>query len=167
MDRIILVQEQPRGASQLVEIPVTVAGTRINLPDVQQLRNTATETVVIKAIRLVTFKVLTNGLLQNTLVNAPLTELRKMALVLYAEGWEKGLNIPILTLNDYYDADAAVATTIPFRQIRTAFADWKSVDWSKSYLNFVAPAVPSYVVLLEVEYQKFDVNTGREITYQK
>jgi hypothetical protein len=155
---ITLVQEQPRGSSILVEIPIVAGTQRQNLPDVQQLRSQEGQVIIIKAIRLITPKVLTNAItLAGT--NAPVTELRKIALTLYCEGWEKGKYIPLLVLNDVADSDAAVATTIPFRNVATKLDNWRNVDWAQSYIQFgngVAPAGAPYIIMLEVEYEKLN-----------
>lgn len=158
--------DEPRGPSELVEIPVPAAVvSRVQLPDQQQLRSLPDRMIVIKAIRLITDKVLTNS---PTLgfPNAALAELRKISLVIYSEGWEKGHLIPLLELVDIADADSTAATTIPYKLKTTRFADWKNVDWSKSYLQY-SNGTPSsgsaYAVLLEVEYQQFD-NQGQVIT---
>ena len=157
MADIILVQEEPRGPSILVEVPVTSAGQKVKLPDVQQLRSQEGQTIIIKAIRLITAKVLANAI-DLALVNAPIGQLINMSLTLYSEGWLKGQNIPVLVLNDMNDSDAAVATTIPFRNKATRLNDWRNVDWAQSYLLFAngfAPT-PSYAVIFEVEYIKLD-----------
>src|ERR1700690_2654698 len=99
-DSIILVQDEPRGPSQLIEIPVTVTGqSRIAFPDIQQLRSLVNQNIIIKQMRLITKEILTNGTITG-FVNAPVTELQKIALLIYCEGWEKGQYIPILTLSD-------------------------------------------------------------------
>lgn len=154
---ILLVQEEPRGPSQLIEIPIATATTSFALPDVQQLRSQQGQVIIIKAIRLVTIKVLSNAPVSGN-ANAPVTELRKISLVLYAEGWMKGYQIPLLELNDVADADSAVATTIPYRNRTTRFDNWTNVDWSKSILQFSngTVAVPTYSILLDVEYIKLD-----------
>jgi len=126
-----LVQEEPRGPSQLIEIPVPTAGVgRVPLPDIQQLRSQVGQVIIIKALRLIPVSVLS---LAPTLggANAPLTELVKISLVLYCEGWEKGQLIPILTLADTFTE----ASGIPTRFRTTRFDNWKNVDWSKSYLQ--------------------------------
>lgn len=155
---IILVQEEPRGPSQLVEVPVAVATQRQRLPDVQQLRSQEGQTIIIKAIRLITPKVLPNAMtIAGT--NAPIAELQKICLVLYSEGWEKGQMIPLLTLNDVADADATTATTIPYRNQATRFNNWRNVDWAQSYLQYAngqAAANTPYVVMFDVEYIKLD-----------
>jgi len=165
MDKdIILVQEEPRGPSQLIEIPVPLATQKQRLPDVQQLRSQEGQTIIIKALRLITNKVLTNAMVL-TGTNATLAELRKICLVLYSEGWEKGQMIPLLSLNDMADADSANATTIPYRNKTTRFNNWRNVDWAQSYLlyaNGVPAAGTPYVVLLEAEYIKLDKH-GDEI----
>lgn len=159
MENIILVQEEPRGPSQLVEVPVTANGlTRINFPDIQQLRSQVGQNIIIKWIRLITVKVLSNGPTIGS-VNAPLAELQKVSVTLYSEGWEKGQLIPLLTLNDVADADSANATTIPYRQHETRFANWKNVDWSKSYLqyaNSTSSANSPYVFIFDIGYVKLD-----------
>lgn len=153
-DRVILVQEEPRGPSQLIEIPVTVNGVnRVAFPDIQQLRSDTTQMIIIKAMRLITADVLTHGII-NGAVTAPLAELQKMAVVLYSDGWEKGQLIPILTFNDM----ALPAGTIPHRYHQQRFNNWEKVDWSKSYLQFANATVSAnspYVVMFDVEYTRF------------
>lgn len=162
---ILLVQEEPRGPSQLIEIPVTVNGIqKVKLPDVQQLRSTDNQIVVIKAIRLVTPKV-SPRCATLAFPNAPLAELQKMFLVIYCEGWEKAQLIPLLVLNDVVDADSTAATTIPYRNKATRFNDWRKVDWAQSFLQFGNGSVSantSYGVMLEVEYVKLN-NQNLEI----
>lgn len=157
MADIMLVQEEPRGPSILVEIPVTGTGQKVKLPDVQQLRSQEGQIIIIKAIRLITPKVLV-GAITLTLPNAPLAQLINMSITLYSEQWLKGENIPILSLNDMVDADATTATTIPYRNKTTRLNDWRNVDWAQSYLLFANgfTPTPAYAVLLDVEYIKLD-----------
>lgn len=157
--QVLLVQEEPRNNSILIEIQVPIGVQRVQFPDVQQLRGTNYETIIIKSVSLVTPKVLSHGIL-NGLENAPVTELRKMAAVLYSMGWERAQYIPVLFLNDTADADATTATTIPYKNTPPRFADWKRVSWDKCYLQF-ADGQPSagadpYTVIFEVQYMKFD-----------
>jgi hypothetical protein len=155
---LILVQEEPRGPSQLVEIPVTAATQRVQLPDVQQLRSMVGQTIIIKAIRLITDKVLVGGMTIQA-PTATLDELKKICLVLYSEGWEKGQMIPILSLNDMADFDSSGTPVIPYRNKTTRFNNWRNVDWAQSYLLYAngnpADNLP-YVVMLDVEYIKLD-----------
>ena len=159
MNEILLIQEEPRGPSQLVEVPITINGSqKIKLPDVQQLRSMQGQTIIIKGIRLITFKVLTRGMTINA-VNAPLAELQKISLVIYSENWEKAQMIPLLTLNDMADADSTAATTVPYRNKATKFNDWRDVDWAQSYLlysNGTSSANAPYVVMFDVDYIKLD-----------
>jgi hypothetical protein len=156
---VVFIQEQPRGPSELVEIPVSTAGVyRVNIPDIQQLRSQVGQIIIIKAIRLVTVDVLTNGVITG-FVNAPATEIKKIVLVIYSNGWEKGHYIPLQVLNDTHLS----ASIFSYRDYKTDFDDWQNVDWSKSYLLYangtggsvLAGAVP-YVVMIEVEYVKLD-----------
>jgi hypothetical protein len=161
-DSIILVQDEPRGPSQLIEVPVTVAQSRIPFPDIQQLRSLVNQNIIIKQMRLITLDVLTNGVITG-FANAPVAELQKITLLLYCEGWEKGQYIPILTLNDC-NVDGG---TFPHRYHETRFNNWQNVDWSKSYLQYAngttaAPGEDGYCVMLDVQYLKFD-SQGKEI----
>jgi hypothetical protein len=151
MNQQIIVQEEPRGPSELVEINVPRNGMqRIPFPDVQQLRSTPQNNIIIKGIRLITPDVLTHAPI-NGGTTSPVAELQKMALVLYCEGWEKGHLIPLLVLNDV----AMPAGTAPFRYQPTRFDNWVNVDWAKSYVqlgNGTSTANSPYNILLEVEY---------------
>lgn len=155
MREIVFLQDEPRGPSIVVEIPVSTNGRgRVSLPDVAQLRSTANQRIVLKSIRLITLDVLTNGPLTG-LANAPLAELQKMTLTLYAEGWEKGQTIPILPMNDM----EVPGGTFPHRYSQTNFNDWSAVDWPKSYIQYANGTLSAnapYVVLLDVQYVKLD-----------
>lgn len=162
MPDIILVQEEPRGPSQLIEIPVTAANKqRINFPDIQQLRSTVDMTIITKVIRLIPAAALTHAPTAGG-VNAPDTELAKISVVIYCEGWEKGQLIPAFVLNDIQTANT------PFRFASTRFANWKNIDWNKSYLQFangtssVLPGGNPYNVIMEVEYLRLD-KQGKEV----
>ncbi len=151
----VIVQDEPRGPSVLIEVPVTINGQqRIPIPDISQLRSTTTTRIIIKGLRLVSNEVLTNGII-NAAVNAPATELQKMSLTIYAEGWEKGQTIPILTFNDFRFTVGA----IPFRYSSTRLSNWVNVDWPKSYIqlaNGTVTAGAPYVVLLDCEYERLN-----------
>lgn len=154
---IALVQEEPRGPSQLIEVPVGTNGlNRVNLPDIQQLRSTQTENIILKGMRLVIASVLTNGIISGT-VNAANTELAKIALVLYCEGWEKMQYMPLFTMNDMFDPGG----TAPHNFNPTRFNNWRKVDWTKSYLQYANGTVSvgaPYVVMFDVLYEKLDAN---------
>lgn len=154
---IILVQEEPRNASQLIEIPITQNGvSRVQIPDIQQLRNQSDQTVVIKSLRLITPSVLSFAPVSGNAV-APLTELVKLSLTLYSEGWERGQLIPLLVLNDIFTEGSGV----PYRQFPTRFANWKNVDWSKSYVQYSngtgGAAGQPYSIVFDCEYMKFNL----------
>jgi hypothetical protein len=160
--QVILVQEEPRGPSQLVEVQVTSNGlTRVNFPDIQQLRSMVGQRIIIKGMRLITDNVLTKAPLSGN-TTAPIAELKKIALTIYCQGWEKGQLIPVLTLNDVSGDGGA---SIPYRMFPTKFSNWENVDWSKSYLQFsngTSSANAPYSVLFDIEYVKLD-SSGAEI----
>lgn len=151
--RLVLVQEEPRGPSQVIEVPVTANGlSKINFPDIANLRNQDDQIIVIKALRLITPSVLTNGPVSG-LANAPLTELQKISLVLYSEQWEKGQYIPVLTLNDMFTEGSGE----PWKDRTTKLDNWRNLDWNKcfaQYSNSTVTAGTPYCLLFEVEYVK-------------
>lgn len=160
MNQMILLQDEPRGPSILIETLVQTGQTRVPLPDVQQLRSTADRAIIIKGFQLVTLDSLTRGILIDA-PNAPATEIQKMTLTLYAEGWEKGQNIPLAPLNDV----TTQAATFPHRYKRSIFDNWQKVDFPKSYLQFAAGTAAvggPYVVILDCLYIKLDAK-GNEI----
>jgi hypothetical protein len=155
----VIVQDEPRGPSVLIEVPVTINGQqRIPIPDINQLRSTTTNRIIIKALRLIPPEILTNGII-NASVNAPVTELQKMSLTIYCEGWEKGQTIPLLTFNDFVFATGSA----PYRNNSTRFSNWVNVDWPKSYLqlaNGTVVAGAPYVVLLDCEYERLNADNN-------
>lgn len=162
-NNIIIAQASPRPASQLIEILVPAgAGTRVNLPDIQQLRSLSDLIVILKALRLITVDVLTHGVISGV-ANAPLAELRKMTLVLYCEGWEKAQYIPVLTLNDMAGTNQGAQGSHNYAL--TQFDNWQKVDWTKSYLQYAngqAAAGTPYCVMFDVQYLRVDTQ-GQEI----
>lgn len=154
-DKIIMLPEEPRGASQLIECPIpAVVISKQMLPDVQNLRSMQGQDIIIKAIRLIPNTILTTSPLIGIPV-APLTELQKMSLVLYSEGWEKGQLIPLLSLIDTFTEGSG----IPWRYNTVRLDNWKNVDWTKSYFQYSSGTPSSgsaYSVILEAEYIKLD-----------
>lgn len=156
MDPKIIFQEEPRGPSVLVEVRVAANGeSRIPFPDTNQLKTTPDRVIVVKMMRLITNDVAVGGVLKSG-VNAPTSELQKMFLTIYCDGWEKATSIPVLTLND----TGLMAGLIPMRNRQTNFDDWKGISWDKTYLQFANGQVSAnapYVVLFDVQYVKLDV----------
>lgn len=161
-ERLVLVQEEPRGPSQIIEIPVTTNGLgKVNFPSIANLRNQEDQVIIIKKIQLITPSVLTNAPVSGAVV-APLTELQKISLVLYCEGWEKGQLIPALTLNNMFTEGSGE----PFKTSPVRFDSWRNLDWEKSYLQYSNGTVTAgqpYAVVFEVEYVKLkkDPLTGQ------
>lgn len=160
-DKLVLVQEEPRGPSQLIEVQVTTNGlTKVNFPDIANLRNQEDQIIIIKKIQPITDTVLTNGPISGLPV-APLTELQKISLSLYCEGWVKGELIPLLSLNNLFTEGSG----IPYRQTPVKFDSWRNLDWNKSTVQFsngtVIAGAP-YCLLFDVEYVKLrkDPTTG-------
>lgn len=161
-EQLIFLQSEPRGPSQIIEVPVVQnAQFRVPFPDQTQLKSNQEQKVIIKAWRLITPDVLTNAVLSGN-VNAPVTELQKITLVIYAEGWEKGQGIPILTLNDMQ----LNGGTAPNAPEQTRFNNWINIDWTKCFLQYSngtgGSAGATYSVLFDILYLKLDKD-GNEI----
>ena len=149
------VADEPRGASQLIEIPIpAIVTSKVQLPDVQQLRSQSGQVVIIKALRLISPDLLATSPTLG-LTNATLAELQKISLTIWSENWERATLIPILELID----SGILTGAFPFKIRTTRFDNWQNVDWPKSYLQY-SNGTPSsgaaYAVILEAEYSKFD-----------
>lgn len=160
MNPTILVQQEPRGPSIQIEIPVTLNGQfQVPFPDQPQLRSKMDQKIVIKGIRLITPDVLSNAWLSGN-ANAPVTELQKMSATFYAEGWEKGQKIPLLTLNGMQ----LQGGTAPNAQEWTRVDDWVNVDWPKCFLTFSngtgGSAGATYSVVMDILYVKLDAQNN-------
>lgn len=155
MGQVVMLQDEPRGPSILIEVNVTSNGLqRVPFPDIAQLRSTIDQKVIIKSLRLITAEVLTRAVVASN-VTAPVAELQKMSITLYSEGWEKGQTIPILILNDM----TTQAGTIPHRYGGTYFDNWVNVDWPKSYIQYSNGTVSAnspYTILLDCQYVRLD-----------
>lgn len=154
MNTTFLVQEEPRGPSQLIEVAVPAQVVSVvQIPVIQNLQNQTDQIVIVKAIRVIPDSVLTNGPVQG-LVNAPLAELQKASMVIYSENWIKGQLIPLCSLIDIFTE----ASGIPWKSRTTRLDSWRNVDWGKSFIQY-SNGTPSsgltYEFIFEVEYQKF------------
>jgi hypothetical protein len=156
--KTMLVQEEPRGPSMLIEIQ-KIAGvtSKLTLPDVPQLHNQPDQIIIIKAMRIIPDAVSPTSPTLGV-ANAPLTELVKMFFTIYSEQWEKGQLIPVPELIDIFIEGSG----IPWRNRTAQFNSWKNVDWNKSFFTY-ANGTPSiagaYAVLLEAEYVKLQMVT--------
>jgi hypothetical protein len=155
MGQVVLVQDEPRGPSILIEVSIATNGLqRIPFPDISQLRSTIDQKIIIKGFRLIPAEILTNAVIAPN-VNAPTSELQKMSVTLYSEGWEKGQTIPILTFNDFVFATG----NTPYRNHSTRFDNWVNVDFPKSYIQFANGTVSAgtpYTILIDCEYIRLD-----------
>lgn len=149
-------------ASDIVEIPIGNAANQATIPDQPNLRNQGDQVIVVKSVRLVTANVLSHGPTTGT-ANMAIADLKKATLVLYANGWEKGKYIPLLTLNDVNNNDSTAATTTPNVGAIPTFDDWENVDWNKSRIQLAngQTTAAAAVVLLQVQYQKFVIVNGQ------
>lgn len=138
------------GLFQEIEIPVNVgAGTKVMIPDQPQLRIQKDQRIFIQAIEV--FSIITSPVSPNGVANATLAELQKAVLSLYIKGEEKIYRYPLLALVGINDG------TTPFRFQLPEF-DNLEVDWAKSYIQFSSAPVPTYVILLGIQYTRVQSN---------
>lgn len=160
-NKMMLVQEEPRGPSQLIEVDQLANGLdRLKLPDVSELRNESDQIIIIKAIRIITADTLTNAPISGNPV-APLGELQKCTIDLYCEGWVKGSNIPLLEMNDIFTEGSGT----PWRNATMKLDSWRNVDWSKSFINYsngTLSAGAPYTFVFEVEYVKMRIQVNTD-----
>lgn len=160
--RTWLVQEAPRGPSQLIEIQVLNNGLSQvpQFPTVPNLQSDVDKTIITKAIRIIPAEVLAFGPTSGN-PTAPLTELEKLSFSIYCEGWLKAQNIPLLTLVDVFIEGSGV----PYRNRTMQFNNWVRIMWEKcvlQYSNNTASVGAPYCIVMEVEYLRLDKN-GKEI----
>jgi hypothetical protein len=157
--RILLVQEAPRGPSTTIEVAIAPGISSVAFNVEQDLISNTTQNVIITSLRLVTAPELAFATVSG-LVNAPLTECQKVSALVYAEGWNKGFNIPVLSLNNVFTEGSG----FPFRDRTQKLANWKDVVWNKTQLIFSngQPSVGTYSFIFEVEYVRYDAK-GVEI----
>lgn len=151
MADVVLIKEEPRGPSQLIEIPVPAqAVSTVTLPTIMNLQSTTDKIIIIKKLRVIPLPVLATGPLQG-LANAPLTELQKCSLVLYSQQWIKGQQIPLGTLIDVY----VEGSGFPWKENVAPLDGWRDVDWNKSFIQY-SNGTPSngtaYEFIIEAEY---------------
>ena len=151
-----LVQEEPRGPSQLIEIPVLTNGLSQvpQFPTQPNLQSDTEKIIILKALRVIPVEVLAAGPTSGN-PTVPLTELAKLSLSIYCEGWLKAQNIPLLTLIDTFIEGSGV----PFRNRTMQFNNWERVMWEKctlDYSNGTASAGTPYTILLEAEYVRLN-----------
>jgi len=161
----LLVKETPINNFTLVDIPVTANGlTKVAIQDQPLLKSYSNHRVVVKGLRAITAKILTNAPISGNAISTR-AELLKASLVLYCNGWEKEQYIPLLMLNPMADADATTATTIPYAFNPMDFIDLKDVDWTKSYIQYsngTSSANSTYSFLLAVNYLILN-DSGQEV----
>jgi len=154
--RTWLIQEEPRGPSQLIEIPVnTNALSQVpQFPTIPNLQSDTKTNIITKAIRIIPDTVLTFGPTTGAPV-ATLAELQKLSFSIYCEGWLKAQNIPLLTMVDTFTE----ASGIPWHQRTMQFNNWERIIWEKcvlQYSNGTVSAGAPYVIVMEVEYLKLN-----------
>lgn len=156
---VILVKEEPRGPSMIVQKALAIGDTLVNFDDVPELRNSGTKRIIIKGIRVIIPGLAAAPFNVGTVL-APLTELQKIFLNIYCENWIKGEAIPILEFNDVFIEGSG----IPFRPGSIDLNNWENLDWSKTQIQYgqgQACAV-ACTLALTVLYVNVD-NDGAEI----
>lgn len=134
------------GLFQQIEIPVNAgAGTKVNIPDQPQLRIQKDQKIFVQGIEV--FTAVVSPTSPNGVTNATTAELAKAVLCLYVKGEEKVYRYPLLALVGINDG------TNPYR-FQLPEIENLEIDWAKSYLWFSSAPVPTYVVLMGIQYTR-------------
>lgn len=138
-------------------IAANSTATKINFPDLPQLRSDVTKDIVIRGIQ--TFSVLSVPVDYNGVAVATYANLQAASLTLYVNGEESIFRIPLIKLLSQYGDNSAAAYQwtadgpMPFENIM--------VDWTKSYIS--APAAfgngAAFAFLFGIEYKRLAPGT--------
>jgi hypothetical protein len=143
---------------EMIETIIAAGATgAVPFPDVPNLRNQTDQRIVVKNLEFFPDYVYGHSFLNTTVIGTPVTEIPKIAIVLYVNGEESIRRIPIGKI--IYSQAPGVATVFQMEQV--AFEDLENVDWPKSYFQFNAAAqATQYVLPIGVTYIKFKSQNG-------
>ncbi len=138
---------------ELIETVILAGATgAVPFPDVPNLRNQTDQRIIVKDMEFFPDYVYARSFLNTTVIGTPITEMPKIAIVLYVNGEESIRRSPISKIN--YSQAPGVATV--FQMERVAFENLENVDWPKSYFQFNAAAQGvQYIIPIGVTYLKF------------
>ena len=138
---------------EIIETIIAANATgAVPFPDVPNLRNQTDQRIIVKDLEFFPDYVYARSFLNTTVIGTPVTEIPKIAIVLYVNGEESIRRIPLAKIN--YSQAPGVATV--FQMERVAFDQLENVDWPKSYIQFNAAAsATQYVLPIGVTYLKF------------
>lgn len=138
---------------EMIETIIQAGATgAVPFPDVPNLRNQTDQRIVVMDLEFFPDYVYARSFLNTTVIGTPVTEIPKIAIVLYVNGEESIRRIPIAKIN--YSQAPGVATV--FEMERVSFDNLENVDWPKSYIQFNAAAqAVQYVLPIGVTYLKF------------
>jgi hypothetical protein len=140
-------------------IPPNYGASRINYPDIPQLRDDTTQDIIIRGIE--TFSIEAMPLSAQGGVVATTVQLQNAFLTLYVDGEESVRRIPLIRLNNMFQAAAAGTSFQEFE--RTELENLK-IDWNKTYIEFAQPpntggANAQFSIMLGVIYKKLPPGT--------
>lgn len=138
---------------ELVEliVPAGTTGGRLPYPDIPNLRDDTTQDIIICSLESFTIEAM--PLTPNGNVVATTAQLLNCFLVLYIEGEESVHWLPLIKLQNVFQALATGTSQAEFEHQET---DYLKVDWNKSYIQFGTPPNPgaNFSIMLGVAYKK-------------
>jgi hypothetical protein len=148
---------------ELIElvIPAGSTGTRFPYPDIPQLRDDTTQDIIIRGLE--TFTIENMPLSANGNVVATTAQLLNCFLVLYVENEESVHLVPLIKLQNIFQALATGTSQQTFEIVQVE--DLK-VDWNKSYIQMAVPPGndANFSIMVGVEYKKLPPGTWAALT---
>lgn len=151
---------RPTRRFELIEltVPAGFTGTKFNFTDIPQLRTQAGQIIHVQAIE--SYTVADVSLSPNGIAVITVAQSLQTFVVLNVNSEENIFRVPYVS---FHRIDTSAVTLSPFVHDLFYFDDLKSVDWTKSFVQFSAPpAVLPFSVLLGVHYIKTD-EQGRRV----
>lgn len=155
--------KEPIKRYELIElaIPAAFSGSQFNIPILQQLAQTSSQDIIIRALEF--FSVLEIPTSATNQPVVPMAQLQASFLTLYIEGEESVRRIPLVRLRPIHNAGAT-----SFFVEDTALFDNVMVDWSKSYIELPAGfGGGGFSFLMGVWYKKLPAGGYKQIVGNK
>jgi hypothetical protein len=148
---------------ELIEVVVTngdSAGNKITIGDIENLRNDATQDIIITGIQALTVEALPLSPQGNPVWTT--AQMQNAFLTLYINNEESVLTLPCVRLNNMFESSG---TGTMFQQFQPIPFENLMVSWFKSYFWLAAPydTGTTFSIILSVEYKKLAPGQWKQI----
>lgn len=142
-------------------VPAGTTGSKINYPDIPQLRDDTTQDIIVKGLE--SFSIESMPLSPMGNVVATTAQLQNAFLVLYIEDEESVLYLPLIKLNAMF---ASLGTGTMQQQFEPTELENVKIDWNKTYIQFATPPAneDQFSIMLGVSYKKLPAGAWAALT---